>query len=200
MKHFVLIMLLVCSIASFASSVEWNAYILDSVMGYPTVGYAGTQTYADSSISFSVSLSGREMTLLESGWTSLNSFTAWSLAYSGEVISDSLVNDLSRLFFNGDGHGVYNPIVVDVVDDAFYLAFKAQTFKNPDLYEKGVAAFGWVEIGVSYGDLYVKSSAIALDGSQMLVGGGAIPEPTSGLLFLFGLAALALKRSRSDYV
>lgn len=194
MRCFVLIVSFFCCGALFGATVEWNAYILDSVMGYPTVGYAGTQTYADSSISFSIGISGREMTIGESGWTSLNSFTTWALAYSGEVISDSLVNDSSRIFFNGDGFGVYNSIVVDAVDDVFYLAFKAQTFKNPDLYDKGVAAFGWVEIGVCYGELYVRSSAIALDGSQMIVGGGAVPEPASGLLVLLGVAALALRR------
>ena len=55
--------------------------------------------------------------------------------------------------------------------------------------------------GVKYfGIPYLVNSAINLDGGPMIVGGGAweggIPEPSGGMLFLLGLAALGLRRSR----
>ena len=53
--------------------------------------------------------------------------------------------------------------------------------------------YGWFQIGVDQaGELNILSSAWDLDGDAIVV--GAIPEPTSGMLVLLGMAALALKR------
>ena len=40
----------------------------------------------------------------------------------------------------------------------------------------------------------VLSSAWDIDGGAMIVGAGAVPEPTSGLLLLLGISSLALRR------
>ena len=45
-------------------------------------------------------------------------------------------------------------------------------------------------------NLVIASSAIDLDGGPMIVGGGAIPEPSSGVLLLLGTIILALRRKR----
>lgn len=57
----------------------------------------------------------------------------------------------------------------------------------------GGTRYGWFQIGVDQaGELNILSSAWDLDGDAIVV--GAIPEPTSGMLVLLGMAALALKR------
>ena len=75
--------------------------------------------------------------------------------------------------------------------DPVYLAFS--TIAYDDIGE-AYSVYGWVEISVAGGEPNVMHSAWNVDGGAMIVGSGAIPEPTSGLLFLFGLAALALRR------
>ena len=58
---------------------------------------------------------------------------------------------------------------------------------------RGGTRYGWFQIGVDQaGELNILSSAWDLDGDAIVV--GAIPEPTSGMLVLLGMAALALKR------
>ena len=81
--------------------------------------------------------------------------------------------------------------------DPVYLAFS--TIAYDDIGE-AYSVYGWVEISVAGGEPNVMHSAWNVDGGAMIVGSGAIPEPTSGLLLLFGVAALALKRNLSDYV
>ena len=79
-----------------------------------------------------------------------------------------------------------NPIIYDKV----FLGFAAEAWS--DTYEV-YTVYGWIELNVA-GEPSVISSAWDMDGGGMIVGGGAIPEPSSGLMVLFGLAVLGLRR------
>lgn len=52
--------------------------------------------------------------------------------------------------------------------------------------------YGWISLKVSPGSISVDSAVIDLRGGPMTV--GVIPEPSSALLLLFGIAPLALRR------
>lgn len=84
---------------------------------------------------------------------------------------------------------------IDMTDKkSVYLAFKTIAY---DDQSNPYPVYGWVEVSVPGLEPKVLASAWDLDGGAMIVGSGAIPEPTSGLLLILGAAALALRRSRS---
>lgn len=56
--------------------------------------------------------------------------------------------------------------------------------------------YGWIELNLSDdGILAVGHSAWDLEGGAMLVGGGAVPEPSGGLLLAIGMLTLLLRRA-----
>ena len=135
---------------------------------------------------------------------------AWLSAVVEDLVSASTTLDKDVYFFN-ELYG-YSPIYsTDYLNadegSTRYLKFVIQDFNEAEEYTCGERPelpsvyYGWMAYAYTAEDgLNIISSAIGLDHQNMIVGSGATPEPTSGLLFLFGLAALALKRSRSDYV
>ena len=196
MKQILLLLVLTISIFSFGSEVEWNSFILVDT-GYPTIGYAGISAYTDTSLSLSTTKAGNQLTIRESGFTSLISFATWSLAFEDEFIDESFFNDTTRIFYNGDGHGTHNPISANYNADSFYLAFKTIVWEDEMFIAPKGTDFGWVQLGVKNGEIEILSSAMNLSGAPILTGAGAIPEPTSGLLLLLGVAGLALRRRKS---
>ena len=81
--------------------------------------------------------------------------------------------------------------------DEFYLMFCVDT-DYPNLE----VIYGWVQLRMEDdGTISYLHSAYDLDGGPMVVGGGVweggIPEPSGGILFLLGLAALGLRRRTS---
>lgn len=81
--------------------------------------------------------------------------------------------------------------------EACYFAIVVDKDINmlPDGSFTASQVYGWVELSVDPdGNLIYHGSAVDLDGGAMYVGGGAVPEPTGGLLLVAGLAALCLRR------
>jgi len=76
--------------------------------------------------------------------------------------------------------------------ETVYLAMSTVVKDGDESY----LAYGWVELGMNGEDPVVKSSAWDVDGGAMIVGGGAIPEPSAAMLLLLGVAGLALRRRR----
>ena len=90
-------------------------------------------------------------------------------------------------------HSDYN-IPIDP-QESIYLAFSTIAY---DDQTTPYPVYGWVEISASGDAPTVLSSAWDIDGGAMIVGGGAVPEPTSGLLLLIGMAGLALRRKSTS--
>lgn len=123
----------------------------------------------------------------------------WAQARLDDVVSDaSFANSAEDMAYTKP---YYDSFIVEVgssasamANESLYLIFKCgwmyetQTVQDP--------IYGWVEYNVGEdGTLTYLHSAWDLDGGAMVVGGGsATPEPTSGVLLLFGVALLGLRR------
>ena len=78
-----------------------------------------------------------------------------------------------------------------------YLALSTIAWTGTGDEQVRYPAYGWVELALDpLAEPIVVSSAWDRDGGAMIVGGGAIPEPTSALLLAVGCAFLALRRKR----
>lgn len=108
-----------------------------------------------------------------------------AVASKGDVVSSSYA-------FNGE----WPMDAVDLDGEGIYMAYKTMGWVvEPEAEE--IYAYGWVRLYIGEdGEMY-GSSAFDLDGGAMYVGGGAVPEPTSGLFVLLGLCILGLRRIRS---
>ena len=127
------------------------------------------------------------------------------------AIVEDVVNSSSMLgkdtYFFYELHGIPGPTTIDYLlpndGSPRYLAFVLQDFQEafglitgkteqlPSVY------YGWLEYSYTANEgMQIINSAIGLDHQDMIVGGGAVPEPTSGLLLLLGVTCLVLRRQR----
>lgn len=141
------------------------------------------------------------------------SFTPWEgwgvnaqLAKKGDVVSASTSTGNGNTYFYSSPLGTSEvcsdyDISISKAGETFYLALAIDKLIECD-EEAGVyigeKRYGWAELSVgSDGAVLMIRSAMDLDGDSIVVGyGGAVPEPSSGMLLVFGLAGLALRRRR----
>ena len=124
----------------------------------------------------------------------------WLLAGNGDVADASTTRNQSTYFnhchLDHQAEWRNAPVSGELGTD-FYLMFAVgdlndynNNIPNPD------CLYGWTHLSVdANGDMHLLGSAIGLDGQSMVVGG--IPEPSSALLLLLGVAGLALRRKRT---
>ena len=114
----------------------------------------------------------------------------------GDVVdaSSMLGNDKDYFYHSIEGAGhVRGDYAISRDQESVYLAILTEGWTED--YER-YYVYGWLEMGVS-GEPSLLASAFDLYGGGMIVGGGAIPEPSSATLLLVGLAGLGLKRKRA---
>ena len=128
------------------------------------------------------------------------SSSMWIVAEVGEVINAEAILQSTEFLFKSASYGqstVDYSLFVDC-DAPSYIVFYDEAFLVDLTTTETMQAFGWVEIINDNGNIAVGSSAYMLAGGSLYVGGGeAIPEPTSGLLLLLGVAGLTLRRKRA---
>ena len=114
----------------------------------------------------------------------------WVSAEKGDIVNDDyLFSDLGRLVLDAyytDSTELQSYTVAAMKDSTFYLALIVD---DADYY-------GWLAIDVD-GDGVLRLAHSALSTEPGIVV-GAIPEPSSALLLLFGCAGLALRRRRIE--
>lgn len=178
----------------FAATVLWDSVVLSSYGSYDGVYYYSfTYPY----LGFSGSVSDRAMILWAEGSQYMEISSMWCLAEKGSVASVENIVGEGSYFYAADFAvgGVPSGVQTDyplVIDDAasIFLKMICRTYVDPN-----VATVGWVELAYDVDEgLRIEHSAIDLDGGAMIVGGGAIPEPTGGWLVAVGFALIGLRR------
>jgi len=179
------------SVSTLASTVAWNtAFIVELeedsspydcwvAMGAPYLRMG--INYYDSMLILSA--------LPEANLANANCFV---MAQCGNVVDAHFMESQPNYFafarYDEQGPGRTDYSLSFNLGDSYYLAFSEERSNS--------ITYGWVLLGYSdAGKLSVLASAWDKDGDSII--GGAIPEPSSGLLVLLGLAGLALRREHT---
>ncbi len=171
--------------ASFvqAASVAWNGY------GVATSG--GVSTDANAWQVVLMDTSKTTISALSDAFASKDADTITTAITAGKVATTSaiLVGDTSKYRWSGpeittEG-GTYYTLFVDrsIAKDqtGYYLVTAEQTVTNPDVGESAALSFG--DQSTATWNVY-ETAAPASD----------VPEPTSAMLLMLGMAGLALRR------
>ena len=121
----------------------------------------------------------------------------WVLAVYGDIVDETTFKSLTPIEdFRGNDCYTGGTLIPNPND--FYMAFKvSQVLVGSSGYEEGMSWYGWVHVSVDDSlEMTLLGADINLSGGAVTVG-ELIPEPSAGVLFLVGLAALGLRRRRS---
>ena len=191
MKIYLLLNLLIASGLATAANVVWSGGRIEYYAPGANWGYdPGVQIYdwwvvaGDGDVSVNVFMD------VQSTYSSADfSFLSKSDADRFLVMSPGETIDASTMV---DAGMIGQTMHVDLYNTVF-IAYETVAYK--DIYTP-YNVYGWVEFGFDNPEgLIVVNGALDMDGGPMIVGSGAIPEPSSGLLLLLGVAGLALRRT-----
>ena len=185
MKKLIIAAAVVCTaVFAHAAAANWKASAKDMCngTGSDTAYFSGTAYIFDAGVTSQSAL----FAILEGG-TSIGSSTAGYVS-SAVFDADGYFGNLN--FSNGEqGGGTYTYYFVVVDGDNAY-------FSN----EKAVVANGNATAkAITFGSQSGSSAlpAVGFQGAGAWSSTAAVPEPTSGLLMLLGMAGLALRRRRA---
>ena len=133
---------------------------------------------------------------------------AWLEAYVGDLVDESTIFGHHDYWFYemAKSQPAYASGILKEVElgKPYYLMFAIEDMEDAWAYrleettEPPALYYGWAEYMVDEnGQFKILQSAIDFDGGPMIIVGGAIPEPTSGVLLLLGIAGLALRRRKA---
>ena len=132
------------------------------------------------------------------------SYENWVIAHENSIVDATNTrylrdDDYLLHYMLDDNRYLGSKELIVEANTALYLAFVCSDVNAYSDPKEASVVYGWVELAVDgNGNVVVSSSAADLDGGPMVVGGGAweggIPEPSGGMLFLLGAAALGLRR------
>ena len=190
MKLFLLLTVIVFSAIGSASTVEWNSITVEKysdevyITSWPPLYMYGCHD------SDCLRLSGHVSNNLTYG-------SFWVEVYAGDVIAGNVLAESGYWFFayagqSSDGQSI------EFSDYNIEIKKRASTYLAVvlDMGHEGREFWtGWVELTLDdNSDVVALSSAFDRSGGPLVV--GAIPEPTSGILLLFGLSVMGLRRRR----
>ena len=196
LRMFVVSVLLVGSGAALGSNVEWNRlhsnYLQDVGDGnvFLIIGSSLLSSSFDVSILVSASPDGWQPT---QGYPySVTTLALRAMALGETVSYETMLSDGLEYFCKAEWGGpTLSDYSVALTDDDVYMGMAVEAY---DSNSNPYVVYGWMKFDPLYdGDI---NCAWDIDGGAMVVGGGAIPEPSSGVLMAIGLAMLGVRRKK----
>lgn len=175
---------------SKSATVEWGVSNVD----YTQIGYDGGLlcVIGRPYLNIRADAVGTALVLTAMPDLNLENANTFVRAASGDVVDRDYISSKGEYFawadYDTETVRTDYTITLDETENV-YLAFVADSSSYDGV------RYGWMELGLDEdGSLKVYSSAWDIDGDAIAV--GVVPEPTTGLLMMLGIATLALRRAR----
>ena len=201
--------------AAFSASVLWNVFTSGevTVLGEKSNGITISASYKESTpeigILYLTNAAGSIIGINGKGDQNIGwNAVIWVDAMKGDVLSKTYFESLHTVLSDSySHHELYGDRLspnatsdsLDVTNPStVYLALLGNDMQIADpsnMSFEFVDYYGWIELSIHGKAVTLVSSAVS--DSPLIVGGGLIPEPSSGFLFLLGTAVCALKRKRA---
>lgn len=208
MKQFVILFALMASSSCvFAANILWGqVFVKDGDVQSLCIEKTDTQPYLFTGYTVGVSIDQGIATLTANpNGRLLIPGGGWLEALVGDWVDAETMLNQASYFENGhiDGlsQGQTEHSIAVGVNTENYLKFVIHDSEQEFAYYDGSRTeipdcyYGWARYTVDEnGKIYILESALDLDGGAIRVGGGAVPEPSSGLLFFLGMTCFLLKR------
>ena len=194
--------LIAFSMSIYASAVErdiFSSHTMYSGAGSDLNVYYYNIVSPELGVTYNRNARGNISSITSKGYTNAGDSAAkWIIANAGDVLTanyfDVVTESFADYWFSGDTSIYGNQAISVSQGETIYAALVGRTSVPEEIGSEYY--YAWVELSVATTGLTLEHSAF-MTSEGLVVGGGAVPEPTSALLLLLGVAGIALRRKQA---